>query len=188
MSQIKQAIECARSAYHDSTRWSEEECSDGTTYEDVIDAAIKQQDERIAELEAASSEHEVKKVSYIGVPAVFRLELACRHIEEAYGDSFGCYIVGSSLKKPNWRDVDVVLIMRDEDFRREFPKVHDITTGVFEFDTKWLLNSITLSTWLSEHTGLPIDFKIQPQTWANERHKGKTRHPIGLIFAPPAST
>jgi hypothetical protein len=120
-----------------------------------------------------------KKVSYIGVPAVFKLELACKHLNDAYG-GFGCYVVGSVLERPDWRDVDVVLILEDEKFRREFPDIQEFT-GI-EFDTKWLLHIVALSAWLKEQTGLPVDFKIQPQTWANARHSG-TRHPHGLRFA-----
>ena len=121
-----------------------------------------------------------KKTSYIGVPAVFKLELACKHLNDAYG-GFGCYVVGSALERPDWRDVDVVLILEDKQFKREFPDVGDFTTGAFEFDTKWLLHMVALSEWMSAQTGLPIDFKIQPQTWANNRHKGP-RHPHGLRF------
>ncbi|RWQ32828.1 MAG: hypothetical protein EOS20_04975 [Mesorhizobium sp.] len=122
-----------------------------------------------------------KKVSYIGVPAVFKLELACKHLNDAYG-GFGCYVVGSALERPDWRDIDVVLILDDKQFKREFPAVRDFSTGNFEFDTKWLLHTVAISGWLKEQTGLPIDFKIQPQTWANERHPG-TRHPHGLRLA-----
>ena len=119
-----------------------------------------------------------KKASHVGVPAIFELQLACKHLNEAYGDHFGCYLVGSALERPDWRDVDVVLIMDDEDFKREFPKA---TADTFEFDPKWLINSISISQWLSRRTGLPIDFKIQPQTWANDRHKGQ-RNALGLKF------
>lgn len=128
----------------------------------------------------------MSKPSYIGVPAIFKLNLACRVINDAYrnenDDEFGgnCYLVGSSTQKPDWRDVDVVYIMADKQFEREFPSA-EIESGAFEFDAKWLLNSITLSTWLKEQTGLPVDFKIQPMSWANSKHKGKSRHPLGTI-------
>ncbi|TIM07628.1 hypothetical protein [Mesorhizobium sp.] len=118
-----------------------------------------------------------KKTSYVGVPAVFKLELACKHLNEAY-DSFGCYLVGSALERPDWRDVDVVMIMDDEAFKREFPAA-EIHSGAFELDTKWLIHTVALSDWLRSQTGLPIDFKIQPQTWANFRHKGP-RHAKGI--------
>ncbi|TIN76797.1 hypothetical protein [Mesorhizobium sp.] len=118
-----------------------------------------------------------KKASYVGVPAVFKLELACKHLNDAY-DGFGCYVVGSALERPDWRDVDVVLILDDHAFAREFPSA-DLRGGNFELDTKWLIHTVALSDWLKEQTGLPIDFKIQPQTWANERHKGM-RHAKGM--------
>lgn len=38
-----------------------------------------------------------KKASYVGVPAIFKLELACMHLNDAYGDGYGCYLVGSAL-------------------------------------------------------------------------------------------
>lgn len=122
------------------------------------------------------------KASYVGAPAAFRLELACRHILSAYDDdgSFGCYLVGSALDRPDWRDVDVVLILSDEAFRREFPKA-SLRGGAFELDSKWLLSAVSMSSWLSEQTGLPIDFKIQPQGWANERHKGG-RDALGMTI------
>lgn len=132
-----------------------------------------------------------KKVSHIGVPAVFKLDLACKHLNDAYG-GFGCYVVGSALERPDWRDVDVVLILDDELFKREFPGA---THSTFEFDTKWLLHTVAISDWLKAQTGLPIDFKIQPQTWANKTHstkgengepvKGKRRNAIGLRVAKP---
>ena len=118
-----------------------------------------------------------KKASYVGVPAIFKLSLACRHLNDAYGDDgFGCYLVGSSLERPDWRDVDVVFIMSDEAFKREFPATDLLH---FELDAKWLIHTVALSDWLMAQTGLPIDFKIQPQSWANERHS-KCRHALGL--------
>ncbi|MER9586984.1 hypothetical protein [Mesorhizobium sp. M0276] len=123
-----------------------------------------------------------KKASYIGVPAVFKFDLACKHINDAYG-GFGCYVVGSALERPDWRDVDVVLILEDEAFKREFPGTSHST---FEFDTKWLIHTVAISEWLKAQTGLPIAFKIQPQTWANKTHstkEGKRRNAIGLRFA-----
>lgn len=121
--------------------------------------------------------------TYVGVPAIFKLQLACKHINKAYNMAHGCYLVGSAINRPDWRDVDVVLIMDDAEFKREFPQANSIG-GNFEFDTKWQLNSISMSAWLKEQTGLPIDFKIQPQTWANDRHAGKRRHPLGITYAP----
>lgn len=121
------------------------------------------------------------KVSHIGAPAVFALELACRDICEAF-DSYGCYIVGSALARPNWRDVDVRMIMADEEFAKLFPAAGQH----WEHDARWLLLTVAISERLSKVTGLPIDFQFQPQTHANERHKGQ-RNAIGMRIAREAN-
>ena len=117
-----------------------------------------------------------KKANYIGSPQVFALEQACRSINEAF-DGYGCYLVGSCIERPDWRDVDVRFIMPDDRFAVLFPKAGQC----WEQDARWLLLTVAISERLSKVTGLPIDFQIQPQTHANERHKGP-RHSIGLVI------
>jgi hypothetical protein len=129
---------------------------------------------------AQEAEPKRRKVSYVGVPAIFKLELACQHINSAFA-GYGCYLVGSALERADWRDIDIVFIMEDEAFAREFP---DVVMPGFESDPKWLLNSISLSMWLREQSGLPVDFKVQSQSWSNERHKGP-RHPLGKRYCKP---
>lgn len=121
-----------------------------------------------------------KKGIYIGAPAAFELELACRELTEAFGH-FGCYVVGSVLDRRDWRDVDVRYILPDEDFARLFPDAGQH----WEHDPRWLVLTTAMSSWLSKRTGLPIDFQFQPQTHANERHAGK-RSAFGLRIAPGA--
>lgn len=126
---------------------------------------------------------ERKKVSYIGAPACFALEQACKHLKDAFcgGEDFGgVYVVGSALERPDWRDVDVRMILADETFQKLFPDAH-ITNALWEFDHRWTLMTVAISSWLKTLTGLPIDFQIQPMTFANERHKGY-RHPVGLRY------
>lgn len=123
-----------------------------------------------------------QKVSYVGAPACFLLELACKPINDAFG-GYGCYLVGSALERPDWRDVDVRYIMSDEEFAAEFPAVN-MKAHNWEFDAKWILMTTAISAHLSKVTGLPVDFQFQPQTHANDRHAGK-RHPLGLTFAKP---
>lgn len=118
-----------------------------------------------------------KKWNYVGAPAIFALELACQQVCAAF-NGFGCYLVGSVLERPDWRDVDVRFIMSDEDFAALFPdaKTH------WEQDERWLLLTISISERLSKVTGLPIDFQFQPQTHANTVHP-KQRHSIGMQIA-----
>jgi hypothetical protein len=116
-----------------------------------------------------------KKGVYIGAPACFALEQACQHIYDALG-GYGCYVVGSALERQDWRDVDVRYILDDAEFETLFPDAADKN---WEHDARWLLLTVSISAWLSQQTGLPIDFQIQPQTHANERHPG-ARNAVGL--------
>lgn len=127
----------------------------------------------------------MSKVNYIGAPAIFALEMACWTINEAF-DCYGCYLVGSSLERQDWRDVDIRMIMSDEAFAAQFPDAGQH----WEHNPKWVLLTCAIAAWLRQQTGLPIDFQIQPQSHANERHKGQ-RHAIGLKIrqkAAPAAT
>ena len=117
---------------------------------------------------------------YVGAPACFLLEQACAHLEKAF-PGFGCYLVGSALERPDWRDIDVRLIMDDAEFAALFPDVN-MKAANWEFDARWLVMTISISKWLRDQTGLPVDFQFQPQTHANEQHKGP-RNALGLVFA-----
>ena len=125
-----------------------------------------------------------RKGHYVGTPAIFKLELACKPINLAF-EGFGCYLVGSALERPDWRDIDVRYIMDDDAFFREFPAV-DRVAGTWEFDPKWILVCTGIADYLRNASGLPVDFQIQTQTSAKV-HKGKRRHPLGLTLAPPAA-
>lgn len=126
-----------------------------------------------------------RKGNHIGAPAVFKLEQACQQINDAFGH-FGCYVVGSALERPDWRDVDVRFILADDDFRTLFPdaQIWPDHGGTWEADPRWLLLSVAISEWLRAQTGLPIDFQFQPQTHANARHRGR-RDAVGLRMAKP---
>lgn len=128
------------------------------------------------------------KVSYIGAPACFALEMACKQVRDAFseGAQFAdIHLVGSAMERPDWRDVDVRMMMDDAAFSRMFPGVdisHD--AALWEFDPRWTLMVTAISLWMRQQTGLPIDFQFQPMTFANKRHD-KPRYPHGLRFAPP---
>lgn len=126
-----------------------------------------------------------RKWSYLGPPACFLLEQACQHINQAFGD-FGCFQVGSSLERPDFRDIDVRFIMTDDEFAALFPDV-DIKSRscLWEHDPRWLLINASISLWLKQQTELPVDFQIWPQTHANQRHGGKRRHPLGIRYRSP---
>ncbi len=78
------------------------------------------------------------------------------------------YHVGSSLSSKQWRDVDVRLIIPDDEFAERFGDRNQSA------ETNPKLGAITLAfaTLGQQMTGLPIDFQIQPQSWANEKYPG----------------
>lgn len=83
----------------------------------------------------------MSKVSHIGAPAVFALEQACKTVRNAFREDrddahIGIYIVGSSLERADWRDVDVRMMMDDTSFLHHFPGVN-LQAGTWEFDPRW---------------------------------------------------
>lgn len=107
------------------------------------------------------------RADYLPRECLFALHHGCAAIEKAWPDSYGVYLVGSALERPDYRDVDLRCILPDDDFDAEFPK-ND--AGIRE---RWQLMTWSLSAWLKSLTGLPIDFQFQRQSTANERHRGR---------------
>lgn len=120
----------------------------------------------------------MKRANFIGAPAFYDLNAACRTITEAYGHCL--YLVGSSLTTRDHRDVDLRLILADAEFDALFP---GIGTGWY-LDARWSLMCSAISLWLSKRTALPIDFQIQRQTQANEMEEKTPRHAIGIFLEP----
>lgn len=108
-----------------------------------------------------------RSASYLSPQQMFALDLACKPIMEAFGDP--PYLVGSVTETPNFRDVDVRLILDDDQYDRLIVRP-EIRT----------LLSMAISSYLTSMSGLPIDFGIQRRTEANEQHPGKRRNPLGL--------
>jgi hypothetical protein len=121
------------------------------------------------------------RANYVGSPAMYNLNQACLLINKALGD-FGCYLVGSSIQRRDFRDVDVRFIMADEEYDRLFKNQDGWLNPL------WSLMCTTFSMWLEKQTGLPIDFQIQRMTQANAEHSVKTGHerqPLGIFLDYP---
>lgn len=121
------------------------------------------------------------RANYVGAPEMFLLNQACRMVEEAFPFGYGTFLVGSSLHKRDWRDVDVRTIIPDEDYLRLFP-------GDLEASWRhptWSLICSSIALYLSKASGLPIDFQIQSFTEANKRYGGPEhkRSALGLFFS-----
>jgi hypothetical protein len=117
-----------------------------------------------------------KKSCYLGAPEVFSLGLICQAIARAFGEH-ACYLVGSCLERPDFRDVDVRLILGDLKWKTLFG---DTNNG--EVLTFWAVINTALSEYISKRTGLRIDFQIQSMTQANgKQHGDKPRHALGIF-------
>ena len=100
---------------------------------------------------------------------MYELDIACAVIRRAFGEP--PYLVGSAAAgNPTgiYRDVDVRLILDDTQFAKVCPDL-----------PRWELLCLAISAWLRNRTGLAVDFQIQRQTEANEKHPGP-RNPLGL--------
>lgn len=85
-------------------------------------------------------------------------------LNEMFGkDTFGPYQVGSTVtmdkNKPH-RDIDLRVMLPPKDFKK-LQKIMNIDR----------LN-LAISLWGQKVTGLPIDFQVQDQDYANATHKG----------------
>lgn len=121
-----------------------------------------------------------KKAVYVGAPACFVMEREAQFLNRAFDGM--CYLVGSALERPDWRDIDVRMIMDDAAFATLFPDAGPVDHGRWEFDPRWIVLTTAISQQLSRQTGLPVDFQFQPRTHANERHKGM-RNALGMFFS-----
>lgn len=116
------------------------------------------------------------RANFIPAPHFYKLNQACAIINQAFGNGFGCYLVGSSREHRDYRDVDVRLILDDDEYERLFGAGGSYTNAL------WSLMCVTISDWLSQQSGLPVDFQIQQQTQANVDHPGAGRRSALGIF------
>lgn len=118
----------------------------------------------------------MRRANYVGAPHFYALNQACRVLVEAFGHCI--YLVGSSIERRDYRDVDVRAILEDDQYARMFPNGGGWT------DAYWSIVVVSISHWLSKQTGLPIDFQIQQQTAANAEYPGASkRHALGIFFS-----
>jgi len=117
----------------------------------------------------------MKRANYLPAPHVYNLSMACMVIYDAFGHP--PYLVGSSIEKRDYRDVDVRLILPDDEYKQLFPDTTHTT-----HNARWSIICSSISLYLSQHSGLPVDFQIQAQTKANAEFGDKPRHALGLYF------
>lgn len=122
------------------------------------------------------------RANYLPAPHYFNLNHACQILNEAFG--WGTtFLVGSSIERRDFRDVDVRCILADEDFDKFFPGL----TGNPANHALWSIMCSSISLWLSQHTGLPVDFQIQRRTDANAKNEGRPRSALGMFYGQKKS-
>lgn len=109
----------------------------------------------------------------VGMPAAIHLNSWARDLIDAYDQV--PYLVGTAARMKQWRDVDVRLILRDEEFDARFPGY----ALLGQLDPLWPLLVAAISEHGRIRTGLPIDFQFQRMTDANTAYDGP-RHPLGV--------
>jgi hypothetical protein len=143
---------------------------------------LQGEDARVVEvLDEALRKEDRKGGNFVGAPAYYELNEACRSLTDVFGHHV--YLVGSSIKKRDFRDVDVRCMLPDEDFDRFFGSVQNPSHNPY-----LSLLTISISAWLKARTGLPVDFQFQRRTEANRdyaRAEGNDRQALGLFLESP---
>lgn len=119
---------------------------------------------------------EPKRGTYILRPRLMALDLAC--VPLAAGFTCDVYLVGSALLRPDFRDVDVRVLLSPEEFSAMFPGVSDRRAPYL--DPRWELLCLTMSEHLARASSLPVDFQYQDVEVANEEHGGEPRSALGM--------
>ncbi len=119
-----------------------------------------------------------QRANFLPAPHVFNLNMACRIIYEAFGSP--PYLVGSCLERRDYRDVDVRLILPDDEYKALFRDTVHTTNNAL-----WSIICSSISMYLAQASGLPVDFQIQQQSKANEDFPEGSRQALG-IFRPGA--
>jgi hypothetical protein len=109
----------------------------------------------------------------VGMPAELLLQEFGSMIWAAFDEI--PYRVGSSMRSKSWRDVDVRLILSDE----VYENLGFLAPEQWHRDGKWQAMCLAFSALGRQMTGLPIDFQIQPRSWANKKFGDQARSALG---------
>src|SRR5262252_6924687 len=90
------------------------------------------------------------------------------------------YLVGSSIRGKEWRDVDVRIMLPDEEWVRLFGETIDRYPR--RMIGPWAVICTAISVWGREWTRLPIDFQFQTMAEGNKEGGAVDRVPIGMGY------
>lgn len=112
---------------------------------------------------------EAQRATYLGVDQLRRLDHWCYSLRASFGTRVphrAIYLVGSVLERPDFRDVDLRIMLTDKEMR--FLPLNRLDLNMM------------LSRWGQEATGLPIDCQVQSPAVFDE-HAGRPRNPRGWV-------
>lgn len=119
------------------------------------------------------------RVNYLPSPAaLYRLRLFGEQVSRLIDET--PYMVGSVLDRPDYRDVDVRIMLDDKRFERWFGK-----DGLWITNGPLTLANMALSAWAREITGLDVDCQFQRQSDANSEYGDHKRQPLGFPHTDP---
>lgn len=131
---------------------------------DAIEAA------KPGEHDSTLAEVHGRRTSYLSPPDFHRLNWACQPVRQAY--PFCVYLVGSVMTRPDFRDIDIRIILKDKRYAK---------MGLEHRAVKLLLD-VALSDLVARSAGLswPIDLQFQSMAEANGEFGDKPRNPLGM--------
>ena len=97
---------------------------------------------------------------------------ACLIVEDALGEQ--AYLVGSATESRDYRDVDIRMIFDDDKYETLFGEAYSETSPF------WSLLCASISEYLQNRTGLPVDFQIQKRSRVSEADWPKERIPVSV--------
>lgn len=124
-----------------------------------------------------TEENKKSYAHYLHISDHSNLNQVCQMLSKTYGHSL--YLVGSCLRKKDWRDVDIRCILADELFDKLF-FTEEIEGETISGKCIQKMQQLAISEWLRKMTGLPVDFQFQKRTKANEEY-GSAEHPRNAI-------
>lgn len=109
----------------------------------------------------------------VGMPQYLYLEEFGSHLWSVFGHP--AYLVGSALFGKKWRDVDVRLLLPDDEYAAWGFGDPNYPTR----NAKLVAITMAFAALGKQMTGLPIDFQLQPRSYANEKFN-ESRSALGV--------
>ena len=118
-----------------------------------------------------------EKYNGLGEPEHMNLSAILILVNQAFGET--PYLVGSATHSRDFRDVDIRVIMEDKNFIKLFGD----TGGAFR--PFWVLVCASVSEWISQRTGLKVDFQVQQRSKVKPSDWDKMRDPMHIADHNP---